>query len=93
MSMDKQKTAFLNMWGKERQKGKWKYILTNSLIVFFLLNVVTAVLNFRALNAGDYSELTDYRRVGMYMVASLLIVLFRWRRNERLYKRFTEEAE
>ena len=83
--------TFIQMWSKERNKGRWKYTFLNSLIFFVLLNVVTAVLNYRSLQEGDFSWFWDIRRLGTYLLASLLIVLFRWRRNERLYKLFTKE--
>ena len=85
--------AFIKMWGKERTRGRVRYILVNALIFFVLLNIVTAVLNYRSLQAGDYSWFWDLRRLGTYLVASVLIVLFRWRRNERLYKLFTKEED
>jgi hypothetical protein len=91
--MDKHQKRFVEVWGKEREKGQIKYVILNTLIFFFLLYVVTSILNFRDIRNGDYSELLYLPRVGMYLVASLLIVVFRWRRNERMYKKYTKDSE
>jgi len=90
--MDKHQKRFVEVWGKERQKGQLKYVVINTLVFFFLLYLVTAILNFGAIRSGDYSELLYLPRIGMYLVASLLIVVFRWRRNERMYKKYTKDS-
>lgn len=90
--MDKHQKRFVEAWKKEREKGQLKYVIINTLIFFFLLYLVTAILNFGAIRSGDYSELLNTSRIGMYLVASLLIVLFRWRRNERMYENYTKES-
>lgn len=91
--MDKHQKRFVEGWGKEREKGQVKYIIINTLIFFFLLYVITSILNFGAIRNGDYSELFYLPRIGMYLVASLLIVTFRWRRNERMYKNYMKDFE
>ena len=91
--MDKHQKRFVEVWGKEREKGQIKYVILNTQIFFFLLYVVTSILNFSDIRNGDYSELLYLPRVGMYLVASLLIVVFRWRRNERMYKKYTKDSE
>jgi hypothetical protein len=88
--MDNRQKAFLKAWEKSRAQGRLRYVLINSLIFFVLLFCVTSVLNFGALRNGDYSSLLDPSRIGMYLVASLLIVVMRWRRNERTYNDLKE---
>ena len=90
--MEDHNQRFIQMWGKERARGKWMYILLNTIIFFVLLNIVTAIFNFRSFQEGDFSWFWDIRRLLTYLAASVLIVMFRWRRNERLYKNFTEES-
>lgn len=83
--MDNRQEAFLKAWEKARAQGRLRYIVINTVIFFVLLFLVTSLLNFSALRNGDYSSLLDPSRIGMYLVASLLIVVLRWRRNEKLY--------
>lgn len=91
--MNEHQKRFVEGWGKERAKGQLKYVLINTLIFFFLLYLVTSILNFAALRTGDFSELLYLPRIGMYLVASLLIVIFRWRRNERMYQNYTRDSD
>lgn len=84
--MDNRENRFIKAWEKARALGKVKYVAINTSIFFFLLFTVTSVFNFRALRDGDYSSLLDPSRIGMYLIASLLIVIMRWRRNERMYE-------
>jgi len=91
--MNEHQKRFVEGWGKERAKGQLKYVLINTLIFFFLLYLVTSILNFTALRSGDFSDLLYLPRIGMYLVASLLIVVFRWRRNERMYQNYTRDSD
>lgn len=91
--MDKHQKPFVEAWKKEREKGQLRYIAINTIIFFVMLYLVTSIFNFGAIRNGDLSSLWDLRRIGMYLVASLLIVVFRWRRNERMYKNFTKQSE
>lgn len=84
--MDNREDRFLKAWEKARELGRTKYVLINTVIFFVLLYTVTSIFNFRAIRDGDYSSLLDPARIGMYLVASLLIVVLRWRRNERIYE-------
>lgn len=91
--MDKNQKRFIEIWERERKKGQVRYIVLNTAIFFVLLYLVTSIFNFGDLRNGDYNSLLDIRRVGMYLIASLLVVVFRWRRNERMYQNFTKDSE
>ena len=93
MDLNSRSEQFYEFWKKERDRGQLRYVLLNGFIFFVLLTIVTAVLNFRDLQDGDYSQLLDIRRIGMFFVASILVVLFRWRRNERTYQMILKKKE
>jgi hypothetical protein len=89
--MTERDQAFIKFWAKARAKGQTNYIITNTIIFFVLLKLVSGIFNFREVQAGDFSWLFNAQHLGMYAVASVLIVLFRWRRNEKVYKQLTKE--
>ncbi len=93
MDLNSRSEQFYTFWKKERDRGQLRYVLLNGMIFFVLLNIVTALLNYRDIQDGDYSQLLDIRRIGMFFVASMLIVLFRWRRNERTFQMILKKKE
>jgi len=78
--------AFLIFWAKERAKGKTQYIIINSIIFFVMLNLVSSVFNFKSLMAGDFSWFFIPSRLMLYVLVSIILVIFRWRRNEKYYE-------
>lgn len=77
---------FMDKWGKERKKGKAKYILINS-VIYIILSWIAIIISYiskgKALN-----RLTESLELVIVSVVIYIICLFRlWKKNEEIYKR------
>jgi len=77
---------FIKQWQKKRQKGKFKYILINSLVYCIVYWVVTSL--FFIVLGRESHKLIENFDVFIIFIIIYIISLFRmWKKNEDKYSR------
>lgn len=82
---------FVRYWGKLRSRGRKNYLLVNAGSYTVLLTVGLEAANATIFNSGDYEFRLTWLllRFALLSIGSLLFYFYRWRTNEKSFKRLT----
>ena len=83
--MNETDQTFVKHWGEERTKGKVRFIGIATIMLFVGINIVNLIANYFYMDAGNFVDLLEMRKVPLYLAISVGLGLFKWWRNEKRY--------